>query len=248
MKIVISSGHGKYIRGASGYLDEVDEARRVVERVAQLLRTLEVGVTTFHDDTSTSQSQNLDTIVAFHNDQNRDLDVSVHFNAYETTSSPMGTEVLYVTQEELASNLSGDLADALRLPNRGGKYRSDLAFLNGTDEPAILIETCFVDSSSDADAYHARFEAACVAIAQTLSGQEITDRPPVPPELPERPPLTEENRVDITGQVHGDVAVLINGQPVMGRERCVNAVVLTIAMTGDVVVTINGQDFHSEES
>jgi hypothetical protein len=29
-KICISSGHGKYIRGASGYLDEVDEARRVV--------------------------------------------------------------------------------------------------------------------------------------------------------------------------------------------------------------------------
>jgi hypothetical protein len=30
--IVISSGHGKYVRGASGLLDEVDEARRVVER------------------------------------------------------------------------------------------------------------------------------------------------------------------------------------------------------------------------
>ena len=29
--IIISSGHGKYIRGASGYLDEVDEARRVVD-------------------------------------------------------------------------------------------------------------------------------------------------------------------------------------------------------------------------
>ena len=28
-RIVISSGHGKYVRGASGIIDEVDEARRV---------------------------------------------------------------------------------------------------------------------------------------------------------------------------------------------------------------------------
>jgi hypothetical protein len=30
----IVSEHGKYIRGASGYFDEVDETRRVVENVA----------------------------------------------------------------------------------------------------------------------------------------------------------------------------------------------------------------------
>ena len=29
--IVLSSGHGKYVRGASGIIDEVDEARRVVD-------------------------------------------------------------------------------------------------------------------------------------------------------------------------------------------------------------------------
>jgi hypothetical protein len=30
-RVVISSGHGLHVRGASGVLDEVDEARRVVE-------------------------------------------------------------------------------------------------------------------------------------------------------------------------------------------------------------------------
>ena len=40
MHIVISSGHGKHIRGASCYIDEVDEARRVVEAVARNLRAL----------------------------------------------------------------------------------------------------------------------------------------------------------------------------------------------------------------
>jgi len=102
MKIVISSGHGKYVRGASGYLDEVDEARRVVERVAQFLRRLGVGVITYHDDVSTTQDENLRRIVDFHNAQVRDLDISVHFNAYVETTSPMGTEVLYVSEYDLA--------------------------------------------------------------------------------------------------------------------------------------------------
>src|SRR6516165_4978098 len=43
MNVVISSGHSKYVRGASGYIDEVDEARKVVEAVARYLRKLGVG-------------------------------------------------------------------------------------------------------------------------------------------------------------------------------------------------------------
>ena len=39
----------------------------------------------------------------YHNKQARDLDISVHFNAYEQVSKPMGVEVLYVTQQSLAS-------------------------------------------------------------------------------------------------------------------------------------------------
>jgi len=59
MQIIISSGHGKVIRGTSGYLDEVDEARRIVEKVADYLDDMGVGVDTFHDDVSTTQSENL---------------------------------------------------------------------------------------------------------------------------------------------------------------------------------------------
>ena len=55
--VVISSGHGKYVRGASGILDEVDEARKVVERVAEELRSRSVNVTTYHDDVSQSQNK-----------------------------------------------------------------------------------------------------------------------------------------------------------------------------------------------
>jgi N-acetylmuramoyl-L-alanine amidase len=178
MNIVISSGHGKLVRGAEGYLDEVNEARKVVNRVAEILAGAGVGVEVFHDDTSTSQSQNLDRIVDFHNGEKRDLDVSVHFNAYETTSGPMGCECLHVTQESLAKKVADKICGASGLKNRGAKKRTDLAFLNGTDEPAILIETCFVDSKADADIYKTKFDAICRAICDAIAGVPQAGLPP----------------------------------------------------------------------
>lgn len=185
MQICISSGHGKYIRGASGYLDEVDEARRVVEEVASILEAAKIGVDTFHDNTSHDQSTNLSTIVNWHNSQGRDLDVSVHFNAYQTTSKPMGTECLYVTQNSLAVQVATAIANAGGLINRGSKYRSDLYFLNNTEEPAILIEVCFVDSSADADLYERNFQNICFAIASAIVGRKLEEPPEVPPETSE---------------------------------------------------------------
>jgi N-acetylmuramoyl-L-alanine amidase len=176
-RIVISSGHGKYVRGASGILDEVDEARRVVERLAEHLETSGVDVEVFHDNTSQSQSENLATIVAAHNACDRDLDISVHFNAYEQVEKPMGVEVLYVTQQQLAGQVSAAIASCGFI-DRGAKKRTDLAFLNGTDAPAILIETCFVDSEADAEIYERNFNAICEAIAGALAGEGAVAPPP----------------------------------------------------------------------
>jgi hypothetical protein len=219
--IVISSGHGKYIRGASGYLDEVDEARRVVERVAEFLRGASVEVETFHDNTSHDQSTNLETIVSYHNAQSRDLDVSVHFNAYETTSNPMGTECLYVSQSVLAGQVSDAISHAASLIDRGPKKRTDLYFLNNTDEPAILIETCFVDSSADADLYRTNFDHICQAIAETLSGQQIVDTPPQRPERPERPerPQRPQNPTDVPLEDRPTLSIGDSGPDVEDLQR-----------------------------
>ena len=175
--IVISSGHSKYVRGASGVLDEVDEARAVVERVAEELDNRGIDVTIFHDDTSHSQNENLNTIVDFHNAQDRDLDVSVHFNAYVETAKPMGTECLYISQGTLAGHMATAIA-ACGFVNRGPKKRTDLFFLNNTEKPAILIETCFVDSIADADVYNEQFDAICLAIAGVLCAEEDNASPP----------------------------------------------------------------------
>jgi N-acetylmuramoyl-L-alanine amidase len=198
MKIVISSGHGKYIRGAAGPppwgLDEVNEARRVVEETASYLRQVGVEVTTYHDDVSHSQGENLDRIVDFHNSNYRDLDVSIHFNAFEVTQAGRGTEVLYVTQQTLATVVAQKISYAGSLINRGAKYRSDLAFLNGTSEPAILIETCFVDAKLDTDLYRSEFSPICAAIASGITGIEIDEAPIEPPVEPPVEPPTEPER------------------------------------------------------
>jgi hypothetical protein len=197
MKLVISSGHGKYIRGASGYLDEVNEARRVVEAAATYLRSAGVDVITFHDNISDDQNENLNRIVNFHNGQTRDLDVSVHFNAYQTTSNPMGTECWYVTQSTLAGKVSSAIAKAGSLINRGGKYSGSLFFLSNTQEPAVLVETCFVDSKADANVYQQNYDAICRALAEALSGQAIAPGPdPEPPE-PEPEPPHPDNPYDV---------------------------------------------------
>ena len=173
-RVVISSGHGKKVSGASGYIVEVTEARRVVEAVAEYLRQIGVEVTVFHDDTSTSQNQNLSTIVAAHNKVKPEhLDVSVHFNAHHTTSSPMGTECWYVTQKELAANISRAMANAGRLKDRGPKHSSELYFLNNTANVAVLLEVCFVDSSADTTLYQTHFDGICREIAATVSGQPV---------------------------------------------------------------------------
>jgi|GEM_PF-2178825 len=177
--IAISSGHGARIAGAIGVLNEVTEARKVVTRVSRILRKRGVTVAEFHDDVSTTVSENIYTIVDWHRRQDANVDVSVHFNAF-TDPNAHGTEVLYRTpgDQALASNMAEAIARAsgLRLrPAQGGavmpgaSLRNDLGFLNSlTTRPSILLEVCFVTSQRDAGLYNTNFEAICTAIAGAL--------------------------------------------------------------------------------
>jgi len=197
--IAISSGHGKYVRGASGILDEVNEARKVTDRLAEELRARGVKVTVFHDDTSRDQQTNLETIVAFHNAQPaHSLDISTHFNAFEQTSQPKGTEVWFYSQGALAAEVSAAIA-SVGLKDRGGKQSDGLYFLQHTKAPAILLEICFVDSQADADIYKKQWELICERMADVLGGVEAGTTPP-PSALP---------RVDI--EVSGEVLIFVNG-------------------------------------
>ena len=171
--VVISSGHGLHIRGASGPepwgLDEVDEARRVVARVAEMLDECGIGVIEFHDDESTTQDQNLANICDFHNSQVRSLDCSIHFNAYTPIEGERGCEVYAISQMELADKMSAAMAEAGQLIDRGAKSGSNLYFCNNTDMGSVLVEVVFVDAQEDVNKYNANFDAICSAVADAIA-------------------------------------------------------------------------------
>jgi N-acetylmuramoyl-L-alanine amidase len=120
----------------------------------------------------------------------------------------MGTECLYVSQSSLAATVASKIAIAGDLINRGAKQRSDLYFLNNTEMPAILVETCFVDSYADADTYNTNFDEICEALAEAISGQNIEEAPQPPDTLPPPPQVS----VSITAPEGVEVSITVNGE------------------------------------
>lgn len=194
MKIVISSGHGKKISGAVGPspwgIHEHTEAVKVVNEVTAVLRSMDVNTIPYEDTISDDQSENLDRIIGFHNAQGaHDLDVSIHFNSTSPQpSGPVGCEVFYKSSagKTVAQRTVNAICTASGLKNRGPKTEN-FAFLNGTNEVAVLVEVCFVNSHADCDIYRKKFSEICVAIAEGLSDEQAGQQPDRPP-VPERPP------------------------------------------------------------
>lgn len=167
-KFVISSGHGKIVGGAVGFINERAEAVKVVDRVYAILTNSYNGRGyRYHESTAQNQSQNLANIVGYHNSKDRELDVSVHFNS--ASASATGTECLYYDAKSLSTKMSAAMAKALDVSDRGPKERAELYFLRNTNKTAILLEVCFVSNKNDTAKYKANFERLCQAIAKVIA-------------------------------------------------------------------------------
>lgn len=169
--IAISPGHWKIGTGASGFVDEVREARLVVERVCELFVLNEVKFKCIMDNQSNNKEQNLTYLVKEHQKYPVAQHVSVHFNAVAgIREEGIGTEVLYASSamKGLATQMSNAISAAAGFKNRGAKERKDLKLLNHLKENCILIEVCFVNSKEDVQLYERNFEAICHAIFSTL--------------------------------------------------------------------------------
>lgn len=165
-------GHWKVGTGASSLVDEVRESRKIASRVHAILTAAKVPSTYYQDETSSNKNQNLTTLVKHHNADTNGLVVSWHLNASTgTTPSGIGTEVLYANEKwkPLADAISAAIAKAGNFKNRGAKLRKDLYVLNGTKEPAIIVETFFVNSTADVTMYKRHFEDICQAAANVLA-------------------------------------------------------------------------------
>jgi len=185
MKIAMSSGHSKYLSGAVGPspwgLHEHTEAVALVNQTAIEMRALGLEVVTYEDTVSKNVSDNLDRLISWHNQQVRDVDLSIHLNASEPTQGVRGHECWYTSDKgkQIAQAIVGPVCAAAGFKNRGVKHTDDLAWLNGTAMPSCLLEICFVDARGDVDLYQAQgaFGAICSAIAGALAGSESAPGP-----------------------------------------------------------------------
>ncbi|WP_144469529.1 N-acetylmuramoyl-L-alanine amidase [Bacillus thuringiensis] len=144
----LHGGHNSIVQGANfGNRREHVLDRQVKDAVVAKLRALGHTVYDDTDEVGTTQSQNLNNIIRKSNSHAVDLVISFHLNA--SNGNGQGVEVLYYDQKDLAAKISAQLAKDIGWRDRGAKQRTDLAVLNGTKAPAILIELGFIDNESD---------------------------------------------------------------------------------------------------
>lgn len=180
MRFNVSAGHnpdGKIACGASGYIKESTEARKVANEVIKLLK--EKGHTVYNCtcDNGTGQTDVLKKICNKANVHTVDLDVSIHFNS--SNGQGNGTEVLYKTSNgaKWATKVQKAIVKECGFKDRGIKKRDNLYYLNNTKNVAILIECCFVDSKSDVNKYNYKkmAESIVVGLVGGAVGKEDKD-------------------------------------------------------------------------
>lgn len=175
-KYNISAGHnapGKIACGAVGFLDESAEARRVCDRVYQIMQFY--GQTVYHCTVNDAKGQQdcLRKICYKHSWHDVDLNISFHLNAAANPSAN-GVEVwgydngTKAVGEAICSEVSKDLG----LRNRGFKISKDLYFLKHTKGDSILIECAFVTSPEDAEKWDVEkmAQAICRGIFSVYGG------------------------------------------------------------------------------
>lgn len=149
MKIVINAGHTKYGKGtgASKYLNESTEARKVAYELMKLLADSKHEVIPAVYDRS---ANNLKEAVDLANNEQADLFISIHLNAGGGT----GCEAYTWKGQQVAQAVKAcSYLKKLGFKNRGIKDGSNLYVIRHTKCTTILIELCFVDNKADAELF-----------------------------------------------------------------------------------------------
>lgn len=175
MKINVHAGHNFKVPGASGVFSETTEDRKVKDLVIAKLKTLGHTVYDCTDETATTVRGNLEAIVAKCNAHSVELDVSIHFNAFDGTAN--GTEVCIYSESSASKNTAQKIANEIeklgfKKRNGGISIRNGLYVLRHTNAPALLIECCFCDSKKDASLYKA--DTMANAIVKGITGQSVS--------------------------------------------------------------------------
>lgn len=169
----VHAGHNYKVPGAGGCFSETSEARKVTSLVISKLHSLGHTVYDCTDEDGTTERANLVNIVNKCNAHRVDVDISIHFNAFN--GSAHGTEVLLYDANNSISGIAKNVLNqicALGFTSRGVKGTHNLYVLNHTNAKAMLIECCFCDNAGDASKYSA--EKMATAIVAGLTGKTVS--------------------------------------------------------------------------
>ena len=177
MKIAVRGGHCPRVPGASKFIDELTEDRKVKESVIKYLKQL--GHEVFDvtpPDTTNSSNMDLSFGVNKANTYNVDLFVSIHFNkAYDVYNGFLGSEVCVYSPFDTAQRVVNGLA-CLGFKNRGQKVRTGLYELKHTNMKAMIIEVCFVESIADVGLYKKLgYDLIGKTIAESISNKKVVE-------------------------------------------------------------------------
>ena len=179
MKIAIRGGHCPKVPGASGILNEVAEDRKVKDAVIKYLKQL--GHTVYDVTPPDSMPTSSGDLAHGVNEANRlkvDIFASIHFNAFNGSAN--GTEVCVYSPHDYAQRVVDNLTQ-LGFKYRGQKTRTNLYELKNTSMKAMIVEVCFVDSTTDAEIYkRVGHDAVGKAIAEGIVNQKIPAPTPAP--------------------------------------------------------------------
>ena len=167
MKIAVDMGHCPKSTGASGYLDELTEDRRIGKALIAELKAR--GHSVLDVTPADNAAESLSGRARRANEWGADFFASIHLNAGGGTGCEVFTTSNSGAKDE-AKRTSAAVAEVLGIKNRGHKT-ANFTVLVKTTMPAMLVETCFVDTKKDYSAYIACTpEKIAAAIAYGIVG------------------------------------------------------------------------------
>lgn len=195
MKIGIRAGHNFKSTGSNGFINEVEENRKVLKALLPLLRAKYNVI-----DLTPSDVDFINDLVLPVSEANRqgvDLFISLHFNAY-SDGLANGTECYVYSKSDkfkdeiIAQSIVNNIS-SIGFRNRGVKESQSLYDLKATSMMAIIVEICFVTNSEDCKIYKSNFDKIVKAIYDGID-KNLTKQDTVKPSSPVEYIMKEENR------------------------------------------------------
>jgi N-acetylmuramoyl-L-alanine amidase len=170
------SQNGYLGSGASKYIDESNETRRLGQKVVACLKSLGIDADYIQHDKPKTKNYLKEQVNKANAMGNYDCVVQIHFNAgsSDPNNNTTGTETYYRSSsgKPYSDRVNAKLSTLFK--DRGSKKDArGLYWLKNTRCPAILIEVCFVDDKDDSRIYLNNIDKVAQLIAEGIADKDM---------------------------------------------------------------------------